>query len=422
LSGLHLGGTAITDIGMKEIGAFRGLKHLDLSGTGITDAGIRELGGQQALLSLDLHGTAVTDAAPATLKQCKSLRYLTLSHCSITDLGLEPLKELKSLRSLKLVSTATTDSGVADLQRAKPELQVVRDTEAPSPPQSVPAESQLARFPTEARSPTPAPHPAVTEPPRARSSREWTNTIGMKFVRIEPGEFMMGSPDWDSDADAEEKPQHRVRISEAIYVGVYEVTQVQYQAVMGQNPSLFKGSDDRPVEMVSWLEAVTCCNTLTEREGRKPYYLIEGTDVTIARGNGYRLRTEAEWEYACRAGSTTLYPFADDAGALGDYAWDTANSGWKSQPVGQRRPNAWGLHDMLGNVWVWCADWYDEKYYASSPAADPPGAPKGSRRVLRGGSYGNAPEDCRPAIRRRGEPECGGSGIGFRVAASGSEP
>jgi formylglycine-generating enzyme required for sulfatase activity len=416
LSGLHLGGTAVTDIGMKEIGAFRGLKHLDLSGTGVTDAGIRELKGQRALLSLDLHGTRVTDATIAALKEFESLRYLTLSHCNITDLGLQPLKELKSLRSLKIESTATTESGVADLQRAIPGLQVICDKRADSPPQSAPAEYQLASSPAEARLTKPARHPARTERTRAPSSRDWTNTIGMTLVRIEPGEFTMGSPDWNSDAGATEKPQHRVRISKAFYLGACAVTQGQYQAVIGHNPSLFKGLDDRPVEMVSWLEAVAFCNTLSEWEGVEPYYRTEGTDVTIAGRNGYRLPTEAEWEYACRAGTTTLYPFGDDARALGDYAWCIANSEWKPKPVGQKRPNPWGLHDMLGNVWEWCADWYGEKYYASSSRADPPGAPQGSQRVIRGGSYGNAPDDCRPAIRRRCEPECGGSGIGFRVA------
>ena len=144
---------------------------------------------------------------------------------------------------------------------------------------------------------------------------------------------------------------------------------------MGDNPSHFKGSDDLPVESVSWLDAVKFCNKLSEREKRTPFYRIDGTEVTLAGGNGYRLPTEAEWEYACRAKSTTLYPFGDDASKLGEHAWYAGNSESKTHPVGQKLPNAWGLYDMLGNVWEWCADGYDEKYYASSPSADPPVRP-----------------------------------------------
>ena len=201
------------------------------------------------------------------------------------------------------------------------------------------------------------------------------------------------------------------------YLGIHEVTQGQYQAVMGDNPSHFKGSDDLPVENVSWLDAVTFCNKLSEREKRTPFYRIDGTEVTLVGGNGYRLPTEAEWEYACRAKSTTLYPFGDDASKLGEHAWYAGNSESKTHPVGQKLPNAWGLYDMLGNVWEWCADGYDEKYYASSPPADPPGAPGASHRVIRGGGWGNYPGCCRPADRVGCTPGYRSNDLGFRVAA-----
>ena len=243
------------------------------------------------------------------------------------------------------------------------------------------------------------------------------NSIGMTLKLIPPGEFYMGSPDGAREAEKDEKPSHRVRLSKAFYLGIHEVTQGQYQALMGNNPSHFKGSDDLPVERVSWLDAVEFCNKLSEREKRTPFYRINGTDVTIGGNNGYRLPTEAEWENACRAKSTTLYPFGDDAGKLGEHAWSAGMSEDKTHPVGQKLPNAWGLYDMLGNVWEWCADGYDEKYYASSPPADPPGAPRASRRVFRGGSWGKNATICRPAYRRRRTPVYRDNELGFRVAA-----
>jgi eukaryotic-like serine/threonine-protein kinase len=250
------------------------------------------------------------------------------------------------------------------------------------------------------------------------------------LVRIEAGEFLMGttkdqvdqlmrllSPSYRASF-YDEQPAHSVRLSKAFYLGIHEVTQGQYQAVMGENPSHFKGSGDLPVEMVSWLDAVKFCIKLSEREKRTPFYRIDGTEVTLVGGNGYRLPTEAEWEYACRAKSKTLYPFGDDASKLGEHAWCSSNAKSKTHPVGQKLPNAWGLYDMLGNVWEWCADGYDGKYYASAPPADPPGAPRASDRVIRGGGWRNVvPWACRPAFRGRGAPGGGGGNLGFRVAA-----
>ncbi len=244
-----------------------------------------------------------------------------------------------------------------------------------------------------------------------------TNTLDMKLTLIPAGEFKMGSPDSYKQADGDERPQHLVRITRPFYLGKYEVTQGQYRAVMNENPSVFKGSDELPVENVFWLDAIKFCNKLSEREGRKPSYTIAGQEVSIADGDGYRLPTEAEWEYACRAGSVTVFPFGDDAGELGEYAWYNNNSGGKTHPIGRKRANAWGFYDMLGNVWEWCGDWYAEKYDAASPASDPPGPASGSRRAIRGGAWyydqrASRPADrwCFSAVKDRF------SALGFRVA------
>ncbi len=165
---------------------------------------------------------------------------------------------------------------------------------------------------------------------------------------------------------------------------MYPVTQYEYQRVMGENPSRFHGDDRLPVESVSWFDAIEFCNRLSGLEGLEPYYDIDDIvrkHVRVSGGSGYRLPTEAEWEYACRAGTTTRWCCGDDPEQLTEHAWFGENSGSRTHPVGQKLPNAWGLYDMHGNVWEWCGDWFDK--YARAVAKDPTGPAAAAPRLLR---------------------------------------
>ena len=206
--------------------------------------------------------------------------------------------------------------------------------------------------------------------------------VKLDLVLIPAGEFMMGSPDSDRDGFDWEKPQHKVRITKPFYLGKYLVTQEQWQTVMDSNPSLLKGPKN-PVEQVSWEDCQKFLGKLNTK--------------SAAGGGKFQLPSEAQWEYACRAGSKTRYCFGDDEKQLGEYAWYDKNSGGKTHPVGEKKPNAWGLYDMHGGVWEWCADWY--KDYKESPVDDPMGAATGSFRVFRGGSWYFPAGGCRSAFR-----------------------
>ncbi len=287
---------------------------------------------------------------------------------------------------------------------------------------------------------------------------ETTNTAGAKMLLIPPGEFLMGSTDEqvaaamkvaeEINADASlkdhiqngERPQHRVVIAKPFLMGATAVTIGQFKEFAAASgyvtepeidekkaaapaptapappnaapkPILtylhpgYPITDHLPASRITWNDSVAYSNWLSERENLHPCYRQEANAWVLAPGmNGYRLPTEAEWEMACRAGTTTQYSYGDDAGRLDDYAWYKMNSEGRAHPVGKKLPNSFGLYDMHGNIQVWCQDFYDTKWYTASPVNDPSGPDTGSLRVLRGGNCTSFSSKCRSATRNLSKP------------------
>ncbi len=250
---------------------------------------------------------------------------------------------------------------------------------------------------------------------------EVTDSMGMKFRLIPPGEFTMGSLADEAGRRQWEGPRHRVQISRPFYLSTFLVTQEEYEEVQGANPSFFRDQrrpqgdvtwdttiivevvrswegERRPVECVSWKDAVSWCRRLS-----------------ASKGPTYRLPTEAEWEYACRAGCADRWS-CGDALRLAEYAWFEESASRTTHPVGEKSPNAWGLYDMHGNVREWCLDWFDSRYAAQSPTIDPRGTPSGLARVLRGGAWNADAAACRSAARHYHAPTYRDFATGFRVA------
>jgi formylglycine-generating enzyme required for sulfatase activity len=295
------------------------------------------------------------------------------------------------------------------------------------PPNREPAAPPISMLPPLAPAPpiTP-PVPAKPKPP-SRSIRglpkQLTNSLGMKFALIPPGAFLMGSPPEEPGRGADEGPQHEVTITKPFYFAIYPVTQQQYQLLMGTNPSHFsrggRGKElvkevdpqNLPVDRVTWGNAVVFCRRLSERPEERQ------------QGRVYRLPTEAEWEYACRGESSQPFHLGTSlASALanfdGNYPYGGAPRGpylKRTSPVGSYPANAFGLHDLHGNVWEWCSDWYGEQYYRESPTEDPQGPATGDRRVQRGGCWSSPGGNCRSAYRGKLEPGDHLYRVGFRV-------
>ncbi|HPD16105.1 MAG TPA: formylglycine-generating enzyme family protein [Planctomycetota bacterium] len=224
--------------------------------------------------------------------------------------------------------------------------------------------------------------------------------VAIRMVLIPAGEFEMGSPPWEHDRGGDE-PLHRVRITRPFYLGRHPVTQEQWQCVVGSNPSWFKG-DKHPVEQISWED----CQAFVEKANQ-----CTGKEL-------FALPTEAQWEYACRAGKSGRFDFGDSPASLDKCAWYSSGLHDATHPVGATPPNAWGLYDMTDHVGEWCADWYGEAYYECSPQDDPGGPEAGRCRVLRGGFWYPIPRITRFACRRSARPTYRCYDVGFRVAAS----
>lgn len=248
-----------------------------------------------------------------------------------------------------------------------------------------------------------------------------TNSIGMKLVKLPPGRFLMGSPTTEKER-GEDEFQHEVVLTKPFWMAAFETTQAQYQKVMGVNPSWFtpegggkarlKGRDtaNYPVDSVTWQQAVEFCKKLSDLPEEKK------------AGRVYRLPTEAEWEYACRAGTRTVFHYGDTLDSYQANFNGLSTYGGRPSPylrhttlVGDHLPNRFGLFDMHGNVQEWCSDWYAANYYKVSPKADPTGPKEGSERILRGGCWIHSGKACRAAVRNKLPPDEANYGVGFRV-------
>lgn len=375
-----------------------------------------------------------------------NLNSIALHDCDLTDAGLASLHGLAAMNSVNVSRTKVTERGIAAFRRAVPGAVVYCDLGVLPPTFAAPAPSAaIAPFDeTQARKHQAAWAKFLGAPV------EFTNRIGMKFVLIPPGQYVMGSTPteveealkhtpgdahWQACTNSE-APQHVVILTEAVYLGVHEITQQDFARVMGSNPSVFAASGSKqefvdkvagldtlrfPVENVDWNDAAEFCARLSTLERHKPFYARTGETVTHLAGTGYRLPTEAEWEFACRAGTTSRYWTGSQAEDLPQAGWSAGNAQGRTHSVGELRANPFGLFDVHGNVWEWVQDEWEPGYYGTfsqTPASDPSGpAPSGARRVLRGGSWhplsaafcGASPRYADVATRRD-------HNIGFRVA------
>lgn len=234
-----------------------------------------------------------------------------------------------------------------------------------------------------------------SEPNAAANASQTQSEGSAEQVSIPGGQFTMG------DKDEPDAPPHEVVVSPFL-MDKYLVTQEQYTKLMGDNPARWK-SPKNPIEQVRWSDAVKFCNARSLAEGLTPCYDLDTWQCNFD-ANGYRLPTEAEWEYACRAGTKTAYFCGDSPSQLADYAWFEKNAGGHPQPVGQKKPNPWGLYDICGNLWEWCNDFYGVDYYPQSPKENPRGPKEGDSKVVRGGAWKFSGDNCRSGYRYNENP------------------
>ncbi len=292
-------------------------------------------------------------------------------------------------------------------------------------------------YPTPTPTSTQTPGPDTPTPTPTSTPTSTPTPVPTNFVYIPAGTFQMGSPSDEMCRDSDEGPVHTVTLTHGFYIQSTEVTQRQWVNVFGTNPSYYEGMN-RPVEYVTWYDCCIYCNRLSLAEGLTPCYYSDASYTTVFDGtppvtsgtvywnqsaNGYRLPTEAEWEYACRAGTTTAYnsgqdnTYCDRDLNLYSLARYRCNGGYYHHhaEVGSYQPNAWGLYDMHGNVYEWCWDWYSWGYHSTSPSTDPVGPSSGSARAGRGGGWYDYAEYCRSAYRYSNIPGYRDSSVGFRL-------
>jgi len=261
------------------------------------------------------------------------------------------------------------------------------------------------------------PQPAPARPQSADRGR-------LEFVQVPAGIFIMGSPgsEWGSRSDEQ---QHQVTFTRPFFLATYEVTQAQWTAITGSNPSYLYDCPDCPVESITWFEAVAFCNGLSQQMGLPPAYTIRDTVVTLNAGaDGFRLPTEAEWEYACRAGTSAVFYTGEclnteQANYLGyDPQKGCPKGMWRGQAVdvGSFPPNPWGLHDMHGNISEWC--WDRHGFPGPGPVVEPRGPETGTERLMRGGNWHDLGRNCRSAVRHKAEPNQRFTHVGLRLARS----
>jgi len=259
----------------------------------------------------------------------------------------------------------------------------------------------------------------TTDKGPARPMQTVTTKTGIEMIRIPGGSFEMGS----RSGGADERPVHRVYVSDFL-MDRTEVTQAQYGRFPLPDPSHFK-DPNRPVDQINWTDALAYCNERSQAEGLTPCYDLDRGTCNF-EANGYRLPTEAEWEYACRAGTHTAFANGDTPQDLAQGAWYKDDAPQKTQPVAGKRPNAWGLYDMHGNVKEWCQDYYSDSFYAQSPEKDPHGPDKGQERVIRGGGWDSSADSCRSAYRASdasiNDTCLASDAIGFRCVRNAPAP
>ena len=454
---LFLSNRNFVDNDARALEVMKDLKYLGLNKTKIGDAGMPSLAGLTKLHNLGLDGTQVTDKGMAALKGMTELENLYVGMTDVTTKGLAVVPRKERMVMMRMGKTALTPRQLDDVMQLYPNTQKFDPSGYWTPERVKAAMKELGKD-----VPTPK-----------KAAADLGGGMKMELVLIPAGKFKMGSGESAEDTAAyfnktyrkifpadgvggleanffeNEHPQHDVRIAKPFFLGVYPVTRGQFRQFVtataykmhtekgekrwawGWDPdkkefsfnekyswqnSGFKQTDEHPVVNVTWNDAVAFCKWLTKKEGRT-----------------YRLPTEAEWEYACRAGTTTRYLSGDDPKTLskiGERVDATALAkipDWKymirhsdnyvfTSPVGKSKPNAFGLYDMQGNAFQWCSDWYGENYYAASPFDDPTGPDSGKDRVIRGGTWSFRPLGARSAERNRTEPDGRNCAVGFRVA------